>query len=343
MSNLTIDEYISITRFSKGAPKRSEMISTVYSLVTKYADKSFVVPRLFVCNSTDRVCETTDIKGISSVIIDDYLFETFTDLNRIMTDNKSDHSTEVDLLIAKLSMEYLYIDKGIYDPITVLHYAHALDEFRRSSGSRRIETIQTDLFVQMFFVIFHELMHAILKQKNLQEYIDVKRRHFLDDYSNLDLPSLNQDDAIRLILPIEYQECQNIDEFLRGVNISELSDLVIKTYSDHERFVTTILKTKDDVIEECICDQFAALMTVELFVNSLKMEPAYIILLIHLTILYLEVLWLTRELLVNQRGPVYIAEKQIRKDIFRLEMPALIQARIKTKRNFLKKCDSMLV
>lgn len=342
MNNLDVNEYIEITRFVKDQPNRSQTINDIYSVITCCVDKSLDIPRLFICNTTDRVCEAIESDGQTYIIIDEYLLATFDELNRIMLRLKADSSADyVDVLFTKLSMEYLFIDKGYVDPVGIIHYACVFDKMR---GPLSLKVREDDivLFIQTFFVIYHEMMHILLRKIDYNETIAVKRRHFLDDYLSLDLPELSPEETVKLIYPIELQKDKDLDEYLRNQDISKLYELIRRLNSDQESYVKKILETRDEVIEECVCEQFAALATVQLFVSILHLEPSYIIGIIHLTILYLEILWLTRELLVTEKGPEYIAEKQIRKDIFKIEMPALIEAYTRTDYDLLEKCDSLL-
>jgi len=241
-----------------------------YKHIFNSLKKNHVDLELVVTYSLNRDCELffTDEKKI--LIYDQYLGETFNDLNKLFFSAKNENDGL--LYCMKLAGEYLQLGGYL---IPSLAFSNAFSNNRKNilqEADNLIEIRSTFTGIQEYFIIAHELCHCALSL-NKNEKLFKSTKEFIRENC---LDVFNQDD-----FPTEKFIDVFTDSLIEGLKISNpdktsISDKVRKQIDiDPEQFLLGrrhLIEEREDFIEEIICDEIATNTLL-----SLKIAPTNII------------------------------------------------------------------
>jgi hypothetical protein len=225
----TAEAYLAATRREVPALVARDHYAATFAHLQSGLSSFGAAPEFFVTFSPERTCETVRIKGRTVVIYDQYLGQTFNQLNRLHAN--STNPFEAVVYSCKVAGEFAEID-GQIGLAGALSTAYALHRHRASTHRSDVDVARRMRVgaTQEAYVMAHEAFHSILEQQPqwLVEMVSDARGDFLNNYYLPMLVELGKTDAESLN--------QQGDVYLDQIR----------------RFAED-----DALVEECICDTLA--------------------------------------------------------------------------------------
>lgn len=318
---MIIDDYITATRFIKGEAKLSFYYQSMYDSILSLIDMDNL-PRLVVCYSTDRRCEFLSFEDDEYIIYDQYLGQTFNMLNRIYF-NSSDKYDMVTYAYKILAEIYHSSAEEEISQICYIAYYQNSDEHKTYKKDKNLYLRLQYTYYQEFFVIMHEVAHWYLSKLDKAAFINEKRSWMLDYFSNIE--NIDDPDEITSILEDIDAVLENPFESYKSYVTPDMYKEIEKTFElrkkDFFDWKLDLIKTSDDFIEECLCDDIATFFFIKIMTSTHGIDIKTCLQIIYIGLQNLEILTILRsEALKKKEGtemPKYLIELVLRNSQFR--------------------------
>lgn len=261
---MDISAFLSSTRCVRNDPKQVEVHyrALFAHLSSQFGASGLVLPELEVISSWQRSCEIVELGGRSYLVYDQYMGQTLNTLNRIYHNSTDRQDAEVYGL--KVVGEYLFL-KGRPDLSAMLLAAHG--ELRKEHQSYRHDVDRVARLgfttVQECFVMVHELLHLFMAQRPNPRFLRTAREFFVEAVERLNDPdphagaAAHLQDSYTILAPRGAPPPPAIGT----VEFEKFLDTSQRYHQEFSRQWIDLLESRDDIVEECICDTQAAEIT----------------------------------------------------------------------------------
>lgn len=331
---MVINDYIMSKRFIKDSSNLSCVnpdiyYSNMYNTISAAIDLNKLnrrLPELVTCYSTERTCEFVSMKDREYIIYDQYLGQTFNMLNRVYFNSKDKYDI-VSYAYKVLAEIYHFSSQTELSQLCLIAYIENIKQHTsyQSEQNPAVRTIYT--YFQELFVLMHEVAHWHLLSKDKTGIINIKR-DLLTDYYQAML-NLNDPERTNSILSdmdaVLDNSRSSFHEYVDPELYKELDASIEATQNEYLRAAMELIKTSDDFIEECICDEIAANFLKPLMFSMYGIDAEECLQIIYLGLQNLELLTILRaEALKNKENkkiPTYLIELNLRNGYFRNIVP----------------------
>lgn len=328
---MDLDDYIISKRFIKGVPKLSLVYLNMYDIISSLIDSDQLyhkLPKLVTCYSTERTCEFVSMNGNDYIIYDQYLGQTFNMLNRIYF-NSTDKFDIVSYAYKVLAEIYHSMSEIEMSQICLIAYTENKEQHETYKNEQDLGIRRQYTYFQEFFVLMHEVAHWHLSNIDKTSHI-CEKRHQLMEYL-LYMQKVNDPDRTDAYL-------NDIDAVLESpygsykeyISNDMYKKLDISLETAHNEFLNVameMIKSNDDFIEECLCDDIATNFLVPLMISKYGIAIEECLQIIYLGLQNLELLTILRIEALKKEGDSssnYLVELLLRNGHFRKVIPCLL-------------------
>ena len=276
---MLLNDYLESTRKIKG--KRNEQLNSyyhkVFNIIKRHAQFNISDVELEVIYSTNKTAELLHLNDRHFLVYDQYLGQVFNMMNRLFF-----NATEPQESLAysyKIFAEELQLEGR---PDVALIFAMSYLKLLEESSTYKTDVDVTKRVnytaIQETFILVHELFHfsKIADSKYIAQSRSEALTFMEDMLVRLDDTQL-QEEATFSYLADEYNllygdQPYNKDLLPKGY-FEKIRDQHIKHERDSHQRITELIKTSDALIEEIICDEQAAFLTMYIMAQEYKFHP----------------------------------------------------------------------
>lgn len=345
---MIINDYILAKRFIKGDPSMSWVYADMYNIISSSIDLdeiNFKLPELVTCYSTERTCEFVSISNKNYIIYDQHLGETFNILNRIFF-NSTDTYDIVTYAYKVLAEIYHFSSKTELSQLCLIAYVNNKEDHETYKNEQNLRIRSRYTYFQEFFVLMHEVAHWHLSQNKDKSFFISEKRNQLIDYL-LDLQKTDDPGRTNSILS-DIAAALNttndsLEEYITSDMYKEFSEIFETQQNNLLNKEIELVKSSDDFIEECLCDDIATNFLVQIMNSMYSIAIEECLQIIYLGLENLEILTILRsEALKKQYDdmPEYLMELLVRDGQFRSTAPLLFD---NLSLDSINKCNEMFI
>ena len=345
---MVIDDYIMSKRFIKKEPPLSQFYLNWYNIFLSIIDWDKLhrePPKLVTCYSTERTCEFVSMNEEDYIIYDEYLGQTFNKLNRIFL-NSTDKFDIITYAYKIMAEIYHFSSKIELSQLCLVAYAENNEMHQTYKREKDLGIRGKYTFIQESFVLMHEVVHWHLSNKDIISTISKKRSQLMDHL--LDMQRIDDPDQVKAFL-------DDIDAVFDSPYGSYKEYITPKRYKEYEisfkakkniffEYMMELVKTSDDFIEECLCDNIATEFLVNIMTAMFGIDIEECLQIIYVGLENLGILTILRNETLKEKKddniPVYIVESLLRKSQFRNTAPFLFD---NYNPEYIKRCNERFV
>jgi len=259
---MTITDYISTSRKNLNKPINKERYEAI--LKDLHQDRQIDL-NLKVVYSLNRKTEIAELKGERYLIYDQYLGQTFYELNRIFFGASID---EIGLCYSfKLIGENLQLKNYLN---ASLFFAHYFTNFYPYFKEIKPFEKQVILFstIQEYFVIAHEISHEIMYSQGASDLYETTKQLLIKNHVEIfDRIDLTEQSVTKSYVD-SLMETMRYPEELRD-RVQEQSETMFKGgLKEYINKTRKLIMERKDFLEEVICDEIATNMILNLNLAS---------------------------------------------------------------------------
>lgn len=328
---MVINDYIMSKRFIKDSSNLSFVnpdiyYSNMYNTISSALDLNKFnrkLPELVTCYSTERTCEFVSMKDKQYIIYDRYLGQTFNMLNRIYFNSKDKYDI-ISYAYKILAENYHFSSQTELSQLCLIAYIENKKQHTSYKSEHNLATRAIYTYFQELFVLLHEVAHWHLLGRDNTGIINIKRDLLTDYYQAMH--KLNDPERTNSILSdIDAVLGHARGSFYGYIDLELYKKLDASIEAVHNEFLRAaieLIKTSDDFIEECICDEIAVKFLKPLMFSMYGIDTEECLQIIYLGLQNLELLtFLRSEALENKSVPTYLIELYLRNGYFRNIVP----------------------
>jgi len=332
---MTIRDYISTSRKILDKPINNQRYESILKDLHGERRIDLNLQTIF---SLNRKTEIAELKKVKYLIYDQYLGQTFYELNRIFFGAPRD---EIGLCYSfKLIGENLQLRNYLNASLFFAHYFTNFYPYFKEIKKFEKEVLMFST-IQEYFVIAHEISHEIVANHVNENLFETTRKLLtknhveIFDKINLTEESITKSYVNSLI------ETMRFPEELRE-SVQSQSKIVFKGgLQEYISKTKYLINDRKDFIEEIICDEIATNMVLKLNISS----PETVIRAIHIGLFNLRLLSIADRMISqikdkSQSINDYFFESNIRLNVFRKNFETTL--RIKYKKTDLKRFLDLL-
>lgn len=254
---MTIDKYIAESRCNKKAPLMEKQYLSLYK---EMCTEDEPYPVLKICYAIQKHCEYIRCGELEYIIYNQYLGQSFNMLNRIFY-NSNDSFDAVVYSYKCFSEIFHYIGSSKMACLCYLAYAVNEDHAQGYKKEASVTSRAIATRIHEKFVLLHEIYHwkcsrMTPAQKN--EIFSRKRKEILK-YKITRQELSYEESAFAIIQDVIKAELSQLitEEDISPNRIKELAKELEKIDRTREQAELEMILRKDDIIEECLCDEYA--------------------------------------------------------------------------------------
>jgi hypothetical protein len=276
---MLLNSYIESTRKIKGQrnEKLNDYYHKVFNIIKKHAQFDISGVELEVIYSSNKTAELLYLKDRHFLVYDQYLGQVFNMMNRLFfnaTEPRESLAYSFKIFAEEIQLEGRP-DIGL---IFALSYLKVIEESSTYKKDIDLATRLNYTAIQEMFVMVHELIH--FSKIADAKYIEQSRSEVLtmmeDLLARLDDKEL-QDDTTFSYLADEYKLLYSDQQFSKDLlpegYFEKVRDQHIQNEKDSHNRIIEMIKTSNALIEEIICDEQAAVLTMYIMTREYQFHP----------------------------------------------------------------------
>lgn len=276
---LPLKTYIECTRKIKGArsSELNDYYHKIFKRIKKHAQFDIGRVELEVIYSTNKTAEMLQLNGQYFLVYDQYLGQVFNMMNRLFfnsTEPRESLGYSFKIFAEEIQLEGR-ADAGL---IFAISHIKLMEESATYKKDRDLAKRTTYTAIQEMFIMIHELVHfSKMADQNYIARTRTEALELLDDMlTKFDNPEL-QDDTTLSYLADEYKLLYGDQPYSKDMlpegYFEKLRDEHIAMEKKSMNVIRQMVEMSDQLIEEMICDEQAAMLTMYIMHREYKTHP----------------------------------------------------------------------
>lgn len=251
-----VDKYLEATRVLKKGPSLEEHYREYYKSICTMINIGSELPELKVCYSINRTCEMIEFNNKEYLIYDQYLGQSLNMLNRLYFNSKV--KDEAKAYGYKFLAEKMYA-MGRHKYSTIFAISHITLKEESSSYKTDIDIRKRAFYtyVQELFIMYHELAHWMLSKKEFSNLLNIKRDFLIESFDGINnlSPEFFAEGFLNDRHRALFDDGLSFRDFMSNAEFMKFSE---KFRSEQiNNGIKELILERDDIIEECLCDDIA--------------------------------------------------------------------------------------